>query len=106
MVHLRENGFEVEAIDVSVTELNGIRAEHGIGNELAGCHTAFVDGMFVEGHVPASDIERLLAERPPVRGIAVPGMPMGSPGMEGPRSDPYNVIAVGEDGSLSVFQRH
>ncbi len=106
MVHLRENGFDVEAIDVSATELAEIKAENGIANELAGCHTAFIDGLFVEGHVPASDIERMLAERPPVKGIAVPGMPAGSPGMEGPRSDPYNVIAVGVDGSISVFQKH
>ena len=82
------------------------KAEAGIAPEHSGCHTAFIGDYVVEGHVPAEDINRLLAEGADVRGIAVPGMPMGSPGMEGPRSDPYNTLAIGHDGSATVFAKH
>jgi hypothetical protein len=71
------------------------------------CHTAIVDGYIVEGHVPAADVYRLLEERPAVKGIAVPGMPVGSPGMEmGSRKDPYSVISFDEAGKTSIFARH
>ncbi len=73
---------------------------------LEGCHTAEVDGYVVEGHVPADVIDRLLAERPEgVKGLAVPGMPVGSPGMEGPNPEPYNVIAFDGQGGMSVYER-
>lgn len=74
---------------------------------LESCHTAVVDGYVVEGHVPASDIDRLLEERPPVAGVAVPGMPVGSPGMEqGDRRDPYAVLTFDREGHTAVFARH
>lgn len=73
---------------------------------VSSCHTAFVDGYIVEGHVPAEDIRRLLDERPDVAGIAVPGMPIGSPGMEGPNPQPYDVVAFDEDGAISHFASH
>ncbi|MFZ0791233.1 MAG: DUF411 domain-containing protein, partial [Chromatiaceae bacterium] len=72
----------------------------------ASCHTAQVDGYVIEGHVPADDIRRLLAERPDARGLAVPGMPMGSPGMEAPNPEHYQVLLIGQDGSTTVFAEH
>jgi len=104
VVHLRESGFEVEAIDVSAEELTMIRAQNGVTPNLSGCHTALLGDLVIEGHVPADDINRLLAEgHDGIRGIAVPGMPMGSPGMEGPNPVEYEVIAYGTDGSKSVY---
>ena len=70
------------------------------------CHTARVDGYTIEGHVPAADIKRLLNERPAARGLAVPGMPSGSPGMENGAYDPYDVLLIGRDGKTSVFSSH
>lgn len=104
--HLRNAGFAVEARNVD--DLPSIKKRLGVPAELGSCHTAEVDGYFVEGHVPASDIRRLLRERPKARGIAVPGMPAGSPGMEVPsgQRDPYDVLLVGQDASVSVFARH
>ena len=80
---------------------------NGVTPELMSCHTAIVDGYIVEGHVPAADVYRLLQQRPAVKGIAVPGMPVGSPGMEmGSRKDSYSVIAFDEAGKISIFARH
>lgn len=102
--HLRENGFSV-----SVTErddLTAVREQQGVPAALQSCHTAIVDGYVVEGHVPAADVRRLLNERPQATGLAVPGMPMGSPGMEqGDLREPYASILFGPDGS-SVYVRH
>jgi hypothetical protein len=99
--HAEAAGFEVEVLDLP--DLSAVKAEHGITRDLASCHTSLVGGYFVEGHVPADLIERLLREKPAIRGIAVPGMPMGSPGMEGPFRERYNVIAVGHDGARTVY---
>lgn len=105
--HLRSNGFAVVAHDVSQEELTTIAMEAGVSAGLGSCHTAKVGGYAIEGHVPASDIQRLLRERPDVAGIAVPGMPVGSPGMEmGDRRDPYNVVAFTKDGRRSVFAQY
>lgn len=101
--HLEANGFTVKAQDVANT--GDYRAKFGIPADYGSCHTARVGGYAVEGHVPASDIKRLLAEKPQARGLAVPGMPMGSPGMEGPRSDPYDVLLVKEGGKAEVFRQ-
>jgi len=102
--HLKANGFKVAVKDVD--DLNAIKQSHGISRELASCHTATVDGYVIEGHVPASDIQRLLAERPKVAGLAVPGMPMGSPGMEGPTKERYDVVSFDKNGRKEVFSRH
>lgn len=102
--HLESNGFEVESVDMR--DLRMIKSMSGITPELSSCHTAIVDGYTIEGHVPADDIKRLLEERPAVKGLAVPGMPMGSPGMEGPRKDAYDVMAFGEGGKATVFASH
>lgn len=104
--HLREAGFAVEATDLA--DLSRLKAENGVAHGLSSCHTALIEGYVLEGHVPASDIERLLAERPAITGLAVPGMPMGSPGMEHPdpqRHEAYDVLAFGPEGTR-VFASH
>lgn len=103
--HLRRNGYQVK--DHQTGRLNLIKQELNIPARLASCHTATVDGYIIEGHVPASDISRLLNERPDIRGLSVPGMPIGSPGMEmGDRSDTYSVIGFDADQQTSVFQHY
>ena len=82
------------------------RARYGIPDALGACHTGVVDGYAIEGHVPAREIKRLLAERPSARGLAVPGMPPGSPGMEGAPAVPYDVLLVLADGSTRVYQSY
>lgn len=104
MDHLREHGFRVTEDEVA--DVGRVKRENGIPDPLASCHTAFVEGYFVEGHVPAEDVARLLEERPPVAGLAVPGMPVGSPGMEGPHSQTYRVYAVDPEGGLHLFSTH
>lgn len=102
--HLRTNGFSVVAHDaVSMAQ---IKRENGIPPALHSCHTAFAGGYFIEGHVPAEDIRRLLATRPPILGLALPKMPVGSPGMEGPDPEPYVVLSVFPDGHVEPFASH
>lgn len=103
--HLRTAGFEVT---VNMTEdLGPVAGRLGVPEQLRSCHTGEAGGYFVEGHVPAADVARLLAERPDARGIAVPGMPLGSPGMEaGERRQRYDTLLVARDGSTSVFATH
>lgn len=91
---------------MNVSNPEAYRARYGIPRALGACHTAVVEGYAIEGHVPARDITRLLAERPKARGLAVPGMPAGSPGMEGGGHVPYDVLLVKPDGTTSVFQRY
>lgn len=100
---MESNGYAVEV--ENTTDLTAVKQTHGIPLELQSCHTAIVDGYIVEGHVPVAEIERLLAERPDIAGLAVPGMPIGSPGMEveGMDNQPYDVIAFSEDGQTSIF---
>ena len=102
--HLRANGFTVNAHNVA--NPSDYRAKFGMPNELGSCHTATAQGYAIEGHVPAADIKRLLTERPKAKGLAVPSMPMGSPGMEGHRSDPYDVLLVSESGKYSVYRHY
>jgi hypothetical protein len=101
--HLRADGFSVRATDVP--DVTPIKLEKGVPVRLAACHTAIVAGYVVEGHVPAADIRRLLREGPDIAGLAVPGMPIGSPGMEGPDPEPYEVLAFGARG-VTVFAEH
>ena len=103
--HMRDAGFAVEVHDTA--DVAPVKHDHGVPGHLGSCHTAVVDGYVIEGHVPVEDIQRLLAERPEVAGIAVPGMPVGSPGMEmGSRKDPYDVVAFTKGGGVSVFASH
>ena len=107
MTHLQAHGFQVEANNVDPAQLTAIGRQAGVTDELASCHTAKVGGYVVEGHVPAEDIQKLLKEKPAIAGIAVPGMPIGSPGMEqGNRKEPFNTIAFTKDGKKTVFAKH
>jgi len=103
--HLRANGFSVTVTEMD--DVTPIARKLGVPDEARSCHTAIVDGYFVEGHVPVADIRKLLRERPQARGLAVPGMPIGSPGMEqGDRRDPFETLIVGRDGKLRAFVKH
>ncbi len=94
--HLRRNGIAATVIDTA--DMQAIKAERRVPPELASCHTAEFAGYTIEGHVPAAAILKLLAERPPGRGLAVPGMPVGSPGMEGGQPEAYDVMLFGSAG--------
>ena len=104
--HLKAAGYPVEVEDVQ--DINAIKRARGIPARAWSCHTAEVDGYLVEGHVPAATIDRVLAEHPEVAGVAVPGMPMGSPGMEMPgmEADPYQVMSFTTQGKLEVYEQH
>ena len=105
--HLEAHGLRTRLHDVGN---NAMRRRLGIPEKLGSCHTALVGGYAIEGHVPAREILRLLKERPQAIGLAVPGMPIGSPGMDGPeygeRRDPYQVLLVGRDGQTRVYQSY
>ena len=104
--HMREAGFQVEVRDID--NVNTIKERVGVPLGKGSCHTAEVGGYFVEGHVPADDVKRLLADRPDAKGLTVPGMPAGSPGMEVPDGtiQPYTVELVGQDGGTTAFAQH
>ncbi|GAB5407667.1 MAG: DUF411 domain-containing protein [Balneolaceae bacterium] len=101
----RMNEEEFAVIEKPIPNLYEVKQEQGISRELASCHTALVDGYVVEGHVPVEDVQRLLKERPDAIGLTVPGMPIGSPGMEveGREADKYDVLLIAKDGSTSVY---
>ena len=104
--HLEANGFAVTTFDVE--DVGPTKERLGVPRDFVSCHTGFVGGYAVEGHVPAADIHRLLKEKPRVVGLAAPGMPMGSPGMEipGRQADAYDVIAFARDGKRTVWAKH
>lgn len=104
--HMRHAGFEVDVHDTE--DVHSVKQQVGVPFGKGSCHTAQIGGYFIEGHVPAEDVKRLLAERPDAKGLAVPGMPAGSPGMEMPdgRVQPYVVELVAKDGSTSAFASH
>lgn len=102
--HLRNSGFTVKTYDE--LRLDKIKSANGLPIELGACHTALVGGYVVEGHVPADTIKRLLRERPAIKGIAVAGMPAGSPGMESAHPQPYNVMSFDATGKVEVYERH
>ena len=102
--HMEAAGFQVDLRKTH--ELGAVKADAGVPRRLASCHTAQIGGYYVEGHVPADDIRRLLAESPKAIGLATPGMPQGSPGMETSTPQPYETLLVGLDGSARVFARH
>lgn len=106
VTHMRQAGFTV-AVHV-VADPGTVRRARGMPDALASCHTGVIDGYAIEGHVPAADVVRLLAERPEAVGLALPGMPMGSPGMETPdgRKQPFDTLLVLRSGQTRVFGRH
>lgn len=101
--HLRKNGFQVESVDMP--DLSMVKAKYGVKPELQACHTAVVNGYVVEGHVPADVIQKLIKEKPAVAGVAVPGMPAGSPGMEGALKQAYEVYSFDKSGKTRVYAR-
>jgi hypothetical protein len=100
--YLRANGFDVAVIEHPNMTL--IKQQHGVGENLEGCHTTLIKGYVVEGHVPVGAINRLLTEKPAIKGISLPGMPQGSPGMSGAKEGPFEVLSItGNDGASAVF---
>ena len=105
--HLSAAGFSVDLRDVPDEQLWTMKDRLGIGDETASCHTAMIEGYVIEGHVPAEDITRLINERPDALGLAVPGMPIGSPGMEmGDSTEPFTTLLLLADGETRAFARH
>lgn len=103
--HMKHAGFRVTVTDMPQASLDTVKSKHEVPASVHSCHTAVVDGYVIEGHVPASEVKRLLKERPKVTGIAVPGMPLGSPGMEvsGVTPQPYDVVSFDAQGKTKVF---
>lgn len=110
IAHLQANGFEVQAHEVSDATKRDYRQRLGLADKFGSCHTALIGGYVLEGHVPAREIRRLLQEKPTAIGLAVPGMPVGSPGMDGPayggRKDAYDVLLVQRGGTSRVYQSY
>ena len=102
--HMEAAGFRVEVTDVA--DVDPIKTANGVPLKLASCHTALVGGYVLEGHVPASDVRRLLKEKPAILGLIAPGMPPGSPGMDVPGSPTYEVLSLAKDGKTAVFATH
>lgn len=103
--HLKKNDFNVK--DIVTDDVQAIKDKYGVSKEMASCHTAIVDGYVIEGHVPASDIMKLLKTKPKIVGIAVPGMPSGTPGMEmGDRKDAYNVMSFDKENHYEIFNSY
>ena len=103
--HMKAEGFNVK--DEITEDVDAIKEQYGLPETLASCHTAIADGYVIEGHIPAEDVQRLLMDKPDIAGIAVPGMPIGSPGMEsGDYVEPYSVFSFTEDGSTEAFAEH
>ena len=103
--HMRTHGFKVK--EVATAQMGQVKGEAGVPQALGSCHTARVGGYVVEGHVPAADVRRMLTEKPAIAGISAPGMPMGSPGMEGPYpADRYDVVSFDAQGRTAVYASH
>jgi hypothetical protein len=103
--HLQANGFKVQKKDVFGKQFTDVKSKYGVPQRLYSCHTAVIDGYVIEGHVPADLIKRMLKEKPPIVGLAVPGMPVGSPGMEGSKPEPYEVLTFDKQGRTTVYAR-
>lgn len=103
--HLKKNNFNVK--DIITDDVQVIKHKYGVSEAMASCHTAIVDGYVIEGHVPASDIMKLLKTKPKIVGIAVPGMPSGTPGMEmGDKKDSYNVMSFDKENHFGIFSSY
>ena len=103
--HLKKNNFNVK--EIVTDNVQAIKDKYGVSEAMASCHTAIVDGYVIEGHVPANDIMKLLKTKPKIVGIAVPGMPSGTPGMEmGDRKDAYNVMSFDKENHYAVFSSY
>lgn len=98
--YLKQNGFQVQVVDTE--DLTQVKRQHSVPEALEGCHTTVLDGYIIEGHVPVKIIDRLLSERPQIRGISLPGMPMGSPGMSGAKEGPFEILEI-SDGDPKIY---
>jgi hypothetical protein len=105
IAHMQANGFVVKAVDVD--DIDAVKREHGVPADATSCHTGIVNGYVVEGHVPADAVQKMLKDKPSIAGIAVPGMPMGSPGMEVPggQKEAFNVVSFDKAGRIAVYQK-
>lgn len=107
ITHVQSAGLSVDVQDITQDALWAAKSKAGITPDLSSCHTGFIEGYVIEGHVPAADIQRLLTERPDAIGLTVPGMPIGSPGMEmGNQRDAFNTLLVLHNGETAVFESH
>lgn len=105
IAHLAAQGFQPK--EISTLNMDTLKQQHGVPNDLASCHTAVIQGYVIEGHVPVEDIKRLLAQHPKVAGIAVPGMPLGTPGMEnGDQREPFTVFSFDKQGNARAFNQY
>ena len=104
--HMKQNGFDVQAMDVSAGDVRAVSKAVGLKDEDSSCHTSKIGNYTVEGHVPADDIKRMLKEQPAIAGLSAPGMPQGSPGMEQGTKEAYDVVAFTKDGRTTVFAKH
>ena len=105
MGHLREDGYNIQTNELSDSQLTSIKDKYGVPQSLRTCHTAIVEGYVIEGHVPAELIQRLLKEKPVFAGLGVPGMPIGAPGMYGPKPQPYDVFSFDKKGRVTLYKR-
>jgi hypothetical protein len=107
VAHMAANGFQLREMDMPTQDLNLLKQRLGLTRAQASCHTAMIGPYVIEGHVPADDVIRLLNDAPDPLGLSVPGMPIGSPGMEvGDQKEPYDVLLMKKDGTTDVFARH
>ena len=104
MGHLQQKGFKVKANNISDNQLEAVKDKYGVPRSLRTCHTGIIDGYVIEGHVPADVVQRVLKEKPKIVGLAVPGMPIGSPGMSGPTPQPYDVYSFDSAGHVKIYQ--
>ena len=103
--HAKKHGFQIK--DVKTEQMEALKQQHNIPSELASCHTTIIDGYVMEGHIPADDIKRFLSEKPDLAGLAVPGMPIGTPGMEARNiKQPFQVLAFNDKGEVEVFKEY
>ena len=105
MVHLEKSGFKVQKKVLFGKNFTEFKRKQGVPERLYACHTAVIEGYVIEGHVPADLILKLVKEKPRVLGLAVPGMPVGSPGMEGGKPEPYNVLTFDKSGKTTVYAK-
>jgi len=103
--HAKHHGFQIT--DITTDDMEAVKREHNIPRDLASCHTTIIDGYVMEGHIPVDDIKRFLKQTPNVVGLTVPGMPLGTPGMEaGDRKQPFDILAFDRNGQVQVFKHY
>ena len=102
--HMASNGYKVNVVNMGDTDLRAIKRKYGVSPSLTSCHTAVIGDYFIEGHIPSKVVDNLLTERPPIDGIAMAGMPSGSPGMPGPKNESWKIFSL-KDGKISMYDK-